>query len=343
MALTCAQLQKVVAKIDRIWADPIAKEDYSSDVGVLEALRKEQTAKIEELTNPDKDKEIRIWWLKDCADTVNDCEDDADDCEFSGDEVSQACEDYALDICINVKFSIEDNVFRTNEANADEALAKALARRLKLLDERLTSKAVAKLNTFVGTNQYTGGIGTVSGVTTYIKASHWGPDMFGYFGMVKTMNRFANPYLIHGSNLFQANWQAQYNAANANQKADAPKLSSMRSYWDLFNVDTINAPDSVSYMIDKGAIAFVSKARYPKNNPKVYQFGQRWSIESKALPGVWYDVYYKERCEMVNGVEKIWHDYKLTARAGVFLNPTGCNADKTGVLKFVCGTAPAES
>lgn len=343
MALTCAQLQKVVTKIDKIWADHQAKQDYTPNVGVLEAIRKEQTARFKELENPDKDKTIRIWWLSDCSETVSDCEDDPDNCDWTGDEVSQKCEDYALDICINTKFSIEDMVFRTNEATADEALAIALARRLKILDEELTKRVTAKLATFVGTNQYTGGIGTVSGVNTYIKASSWGPDMYGYFGMVQILNKFANPFMIHGSNLFQANWQANYNALNQNQKDGAAKLNTMRSYWDLFNVDTINAPDSVSYMIDKGAVAFVSKNRYQVNTPKVYQFGQRFAIESKALPGVIYDVYYKERCATVNGEEKIYHDYKLIARAGVFLNPFGCNEDVTGVLKFVCGTAPSES
>lgn len=334
MALTCAELQKVVAKIERTWLDNQTKMDYVPNIGVLEALRKEQTARMAEIENPDKDKTLRIWWLSQCGLVASDCADDLNDCEFTGDEVSSTCVDYALDICVSTKFSIEDTVFRTNEANAEQALALQFLAALKVLDEELALKAVAKLNAFAGINQYEG-IGDVDGVTTYIAANYWGADMYGYFGMVKTINKFSNPFMIHGSNLYMTNWNASYNMANANQKDAAPKLQSIRSYWDLFNIDAVNNPDLVSYMVDKGAVAFANKARYPLNNPKVYQFGQRWSIESQALPGVVYDVYYKERC-VAN--DKIYHDYKVIGRAGIYNNPAGCTADKTGVIKFVCGT-----
>jgi hypothetical protein len=334
MALTCSELQKVVAKMDRIWLDNQTKMDYVPNIGVLEALRKEQTARMAEIENPEKDKTLRVWWLSQCGLVAEDCTDDANDCDFTGDEVSSTCVDYALDICKSTKFSIEDNVFRNNEASAQEALAIQFLAAMKVLDEELALTAVAKLNAFAGVNQYEG-IGDVDGVTTYIAANYWGADMYGYFGMVKTINKFSNPFMIHGSNLYQTNWNATYNAANANQKDGALKLNSIRSYWDLFNIDTVNNPNLVSYMVDKGAVAFASKARYPLNNPKVYQFGQRWSIESQALPGVFYDVYYKERC-VAN--DKIYHDYKLKARAGIFNNPVGCTAEKTGVIKFVCGT-----
>lgn len=340
---TCTLLQKTIAKIDQIWADNATQSDYDADVELLRALRAEQTASFEELKNPDKDKTMRVWWLQDCSTGVSTCADDAEDCEFSGPEVESKCQDYALDICAHVSFSIEDNVFRTNEADASMALAKAMAARMKELDNYFAQSATAKLDTFAGTNQYTGGIGTVSGVTTYIPSNFWGPDIYGYFNLVKVKNKFKNAFMIHGENLNQWMWQAEFNNQNANNKDQKPKLSSIRSYWDLFNVDMINEGEKISYMVDKGSVAVVNKARYPLNNPKTYQFGKRWSIESKALPGVYYDVYYKERCAMVDGEEKIYHDYKIKLRAGVFLNPTGCNEDKTGVLRFACGTAPAES
>jgi len=333
---TCTELQKVIAKIDKAWMDNQTNQDYVPNIGVLEALRKEQTARLKEIENPDKDKTMRIWWVADCSTGVVECEDGGDDCDWTGPEVESRCKDYALDICSEVKFTISSEVFRTNEASREDALAIAFMARMKELDEHLAGKAVAKLNSFVGTNQYTGGIGQVSGVTTYIPANYWGPDMYGYFGMVKILNKFQNPFLIHGSNLFQTNWQAQYNAQNANGKDGQAKLGTMRSYWDLFNIDTVNSPDQVSYMIEKGAVAFANKARYPLNNPKEFKFGSRWSIESKALPGVFYDVYYKERCD---DNDEIYYDFKMKVRAGIFSNPYGCNEDKTGVLKFVCGSA----
>ncbi len=333
MALTCAQLQKVVAKMDRVWADNQSKNDYAAEVGVLTALRENQTARMAEVENPDKDKTLRIWWLQNCGTAIVECATDADVCEFTGAEVEQKCQDYALDICFSTTFSIEDIQFRNNESNPEEALVINMMAALKSMDESLAQRAVAKLNSFAGINQYEG-IADVDGVTTYIAPNFWGPDMYGYFGMVAKINKFSNPFLIHGSNLYQTKWQQDFNVANANQKDGLPKMNSMKSYWDLFNIDSVNATYKASYMIDKGAVAFASQARYPLNNPRVYQFGQRWSIESKALPGVKYDVYYKERCV---ADDKVWHDYKIVARAGIFNNPVGCNEDKTGVIKFVCG------
>lgn len=343
-SFTAAQLQKVIAKIDTIWADNQTKRDYESNVEALRVLRAEQTARLTEIENPEKDKVIKIIWIADCNTGVSECEDDADLCDFTGAEAEARSQDYALDICGSVKFSIEDNVFRTSEFSREEVLAKQMLKRMRELDEWLTQKVVAKLNTYVGVNQYEGFMGTVDGVQTYILANYWSPDMYGYFNQVAIMNKFRNPYMLHGSNLFQTNWLAQQNQVDANGKAAPNKLLSMRSYWDLFNIDAINAPDKVSYMIEKGSIAFANKAYYPLNSPQTYQFGKRWSIESKALPGVYYDVYYKERCVMVDGVEKVYHDYKITVKAGLFLNPLGCNEDITGIIKFLCVTTiPAES
>jgi hypothetical protein len=337
---TAAQLQKVVAKIDAIWADNQQHADYQANVGLLEALRKEQTAKLKFIENPQKDKVLTVLWVEDCSTGVEDCDGDGeDDCDFTGPEAEAKSTDYALDICGTVKFSIEENMFRTSELEKEEVLAIQMMARLKEMDEYLTQKAAAKLNTFAGVNQYEGGIGTVDGVTTYIEANYWTPDMFGYFGMVQTMNKLRNPFMIHGSNLYLTKWQADKNVSNPTGSADVLKINSMRNYWDLFNIDTINDPDKVSYMIAKGAVAFANKAYYPLNAPRVYQFGKRWSIESKSLPGVFYDVFYKERCVG----EKIYYDFKIKVKAGVFLNPNGCNDEVTGVLKFVCGPVPAES
>jgi hypothetical protein len=207
------------------------------------------------------------------------------------------------------------------------------------MDEKLAMIVAAKLQAFAGVNQYEGFPGQVDGVNTYIPASYWAPDLYGYFNLVKIKNKLRNPYMIHGSNLYMTNWNNQYLVANANQKDGLPKLQSMRSYWDLFNIDAANPNEQVSYLITKGAIAIANKAKYPLNSPKVWTFGKRWSIESKALPGIYYDVIYKERCEG----ENVFYDFKIKFLGGVFLNPFGCNEDVTGVLRFVCGNAPAES
>lgn len=334
---TCTALQKVIAKADKLWMDNQQKMDYVPQVEVVTALRKEQTAKLEEIRNPQKDVTLKIWWVKDCNTGVE--TDDEDDCEISGPEAETECKEYALDIKRMVKFSNRENRHRTNEVSREEELAVQMLARMKELDEDVAQTCVAKLNTFIGENQFTSGIGQVDGVTTWISPSYWTGDMYGYFEQVRIMNKLSNPFIIHGSNLFQQKWNYEYIQANANGKDMLPKLQSMRSYWDMFNIDSVNSPDKVSYMITKGAVALANKAYYPLNSPVEFMTAnpsKRWSIESKAIPGFFYDMIYTMTCDG----EDIIHNYKIKCKFGVYLNPFGCNDEVTGVLKFVCGDGP---
>lgn len=328
---TCAQLQKVMVEVDRIWADTQRKRDYESKVEALRAIRENQTARLSALQDPAKDNVLKVFWPSDCTSGLDDC---GDDCEIGGPEPEANCQDHELDICKTTGFQIKEKLFRTIEGSREQYVAVALARRLKELDEFLAQTVIAKLNAFAGDNKFLGGIGDPDANGTYIAASYWTPEIYGYFTQVMIMNQFSTAYMLHGSNLFQMYWNAQKNSANSDTKDQLLKMTSLPSYWDMFNVDSVNVGQQVSYMITPGAVAFVNKAYYPLNSPlQVTPLQQRWSIESKALPGVYYDVYYTSEC---SGNE-IYHKWSLYVKAGFFLNPLGCDPDVTGVIKFICG------
>lgn len=328
---TCAELQQIIVEVDRIWADTQQARDYQSKVNVLTAIRQEQTARLELIENPEKDRELKVYWPTDCNTNLADCD---DDCVIGGPEAEAQCETYALDICKTTGFSIREKIFRTSNLSREQVVAKSLAKRLRELDEFLARTMVAKLNAFAGKNQFLDGIGDPDndGVT-YIAPSYWNADLYGYFAQVQIMNQFDDVFMLHGANLFQINWLASMNNANQNQKDELLKLQQIRSYWDMFNIEGVNGNVKASYMLTRGAVAFANKAYYPLNNPVEYYNQMRWSIESKALPGVYYDVYYTNEC--VNN--DIKHSWSLYVKAGIFLNPLGCDEDVTGVIKFVCG------
>jgi hypothetical protein len=328
---SCSQLQRIQVEVDRIWADTQQHQDYEPQVEVLRAIRAEQTARLQLIENPEKDLEVRVYWPADCSTNLADC---SDDCTIGGPEPESQCTSYSLDICKTTGFSIKEKRFRTNELSREAVVAKAMAKRLKELDEYLAQAVVAKLNAFAGANLFLGGIGDPDNDdVTYIAPSYWTPDIYGYFTQVAIMNKLSSVFIIHGSNLFQMYWQAQMNQANANNKDQILKLQAIRSYWDMFNIDSVNGSTKASYMISKGAVAFANKAYYPLNAPINYKDDSRWSIESKALPGVYYDVYYNNECTS-NDVQ---HNWSLYVKAGIFLNPLGCDDSVTGVIKFVCG------
>lgn len=327
---TCAQLLKIQVEVDKVWADNVQNRDYVAKVDALTAIRTEQTAKLSELQNSEKDEVVKIIWPQDCSTSLADC---GNDCAPGGPEPESGCVEMSLDICKQAGFTVREKIFRTLQGTREQYVAKALAKRMKELDEFLAQTAVAKLNLFAGKNQFLQGIGDPenSGIT-YIAPSYWTPDVYGYFAQVQTMNKFGDVYMLHGSNLYQMYWQAKMNNVNQDQKDQLNKMSSIRSYWDMFNVDMVNGADKTSYMIQRGAIAFVSKAYYGAV-PTDYFTQQRWSIESKNLPGVYYDVVYTNRC--LNN--EIYHDWTLYVKAGFFKNPIGCDPNVTGIIKFVCG------
>lgn len=332
---SCAALQKVNVAIDRIWLDNQTKQDYVAYSDTIKAVLQEQTASFPDLKDPLKDKTVKVYWVADCDSDIIDCD---DECSVGGETPEASCKEYALDICRKVGFTVPEKEFRTSNLSREEVVARAMLRRLKTLDEDLSKKAVAKLNIFAGKNQWTGGIGQVEGASgdTYLKPAYWTADLFGYLSQAGQMNKFQNPFLLNGTNLYQQQWMAQFNNANANEKDQALKMGSIRSYWDLFNIDSENNPDKISYMIDRGAVAFVSKVYNPASPVEYSGAGlTKYSIPSRSIPGVFYDVVYTNRCEN----DEIYHDWSISYNAGIFQNPLGCNADVTGILRFLCGEA----
>lgn len=326
----CAELLMVQAEIDRIWADNQTKVDFQSYAESLRVIKERQTAELRDLENSEKDETVKVYWATDCNTSIEDC---GDDCDPSGPELEARCKEYVLDICKQANFTVREKTFRASKLSRQEVVAKGMMKRMKELDEYLAQTVISKLDAFAGVNSFAG-IGSVGGDgTTYIDASFWTPNIMGYFSQVALMNKLSGAYMIHGTNLWNVMWQAQFNNLNQDQKDQMAKLGSLPQFWDPFNVDLVNSPVLASYMIARGAVAFVNKAYYPLNSPVTYMDDMRWSVESPSMPGVFYDVIYKNRC-LGN---EIYHDFSIQVKAGIFDNPYGCDEERTGVLKFVCG------
>jgi hypothetical protein len=265
---TCAELLEVLVAMDTIWADAqtLQNNDFQSDVEALQAIRATQTARFEELTDPAKDKTVKVYWVTDCSESIEAC---SNDCSFDGPELEAKCEEYTLGQCRQAPFKVKEKAFRALAVNRDEAVAKGLLKRMKELDNYIAQYLISKLNTFAGVNQFEG-IGDVENSgTTYVAASYWTADIFAYFNQVAKMNKFGAVTMIHGNNLWALNWSAQMNSLNQNQKDQIAKFNSLSNVWDPFNVDTVNVGEKVSYMVSNGSVAFVSK-NYYSTSPTTY-------------------------------------------------------------------------
>lgn len=326
-------LKNIQIKADQIWLDRIQKQDYTADVGVVQALLANQTAQITPVEGK-KDVDVEISWINACEVADRTCT----ACTMGGEELSTNMEEYSLDICREVPFYVNDNDFRNNLFDPEEVIAKGFISADKELSEYLAGLAVAWLNANKGTNAVTVGKGQVSGTDTYVSAHLWDAGLMAYLVRVGLINKFIDPYLISGNQLFEQVWNAEKEYGNADGKGNVAKFGTFRTYFDLINIDAVNSPDLITYLVSRGAFALAHKTRFGPNVTK-YMDRHAWSMESRFLPGVNFDVEYVNSCDDCASTKPAGqiHYFKLTVNAGMFLNPLGCDATRTGVLTFICG------
>ncbi|MBW1674113.1 MAG: hypothetical protein JRJ45_10805 [Deltaproteobacteria bacterium] len=326
-------LVNIQVKADSIWMDRIQREDYVPEAQVVNCIIDQTTAKFGALKGK-KDPTVDVGWINACEVSAASCT----DCTISGTELSTNVEEYYLNREQCAEFSVCENDFRDNFFDMEDVIAKGFLKASLALDEWWAGQVVAVLNANVGVNEITTGKGAVAGTTTYVLPAYWNADLFGYFARVAIGNRIKRPMLISGANLFESKFIADFEACCENKKG---KFGSMDVCFDLFNIDSTNSPDLVTYMINRGALAFVTKAYYEgisAASPSKYMDQNRWSMPSFSLPGVIYDVHYDNECSGCG--DFFTHNFKLKTFGDIFLNPVGCTATRTGVLEFECGEEP---
>lgn len=336
----CGKLLEVKAKVAEIFnGEGVISKEYVPDVEPALAILASQTANFEVLAQPEKDREVKVYWLDDCDDT--DPEDCTDQCSIDGDEIGDQCANYTLGECFEKTFTVTEERFRTSLWSREEVVARAMLKKMKLMDEYWAAKAIAFLDASSGINKFAGQY-TVSGSTTYIPAVAWNPDIFGYIDTALWMNKLSGGKMLSGTLLKQYMWKVGMETSDPTGASAQAKMTSFGvPYFDR-RLDTILGEKAL-FLWDPNAAALVTKARHEAYGPEGRKVDtadgpqvHMMTIDSNSLPGVSYDLYYQEVCAS----NDITHKWKLKTRGDIFLNPQGCDTDRTGVLKFVCGEAP---
>lgn len=328
---SASQLAQTIIKADAMFADDMMKADFEGNVDSWKAIKAEQNANVSILEDPEKDREVKVHWINMCGQDAEDC--DGDDCDLAGAELGSDSKVYSLGLCKQFKFTVDEMTFRTNNYSMEDAVAKGFLKADKALSEAITKSGISRIESFKGTNTVTDGVGTVNAGTTEtdIAAADWNERLFAYLYRVGIQNQMSNPFLLSGTNLFEDRLVTMLAEANANGKGAAQLFKLMRTYFDLFNIDIMNSPALKTYMINRGSIAFASKAYYGATPTQYIGAGQsRYSIASRNLEGVRFDVHYTNRCTS----STMKHDFQVKVKYDYFLNPTGCDAGRTGVLAF---------
>lgn len=318
-------LQSVRLMVDEAMLDVNLKRDYEPKWETLKAITENQTAKVKALENKDKDYTVEVEFPHACSLEV------ADNvaCETGGVDVSTNVKSYTLSKSKMVKFDIDEIDYRSNDFEAAQLMAKAFLAADKALVEQINKTAIASLFANKGTNSYAGSIGTISGTDTNIAPANWTAATIPYFQHVAVHNEIKNPFIINGDNLFEAYAKAAFDSGNADGKGDVAAYNYMKMYWDIPTMDTESSA-VVSYMVDKGAMFFASRSKYPEQM-QTLTWGKRWTMPSQFVPGLIYDVLLEEACS--SDFNKT--SFKVVANYDVLAAPTGCTSTKTGVFRFV--------
>ena len=330
---------------DRMLLDSRIKQQFIPKMDVFNYMQSLQNPSLNVKFNEraKKDYDVEIHWMNACSDF--ELQEDVN-CVRGGEELSTNAQTYSLTNHFTYGFSVREEEFRDNEHDFQEAIAKGMLRIDKQITEAYCQYLVGQLNTFSGVNQVTNGRGSIDpidGTITNIDPADWTAEVMAYFSRVMQMNRFDNAALLTGSNLYETLIVAAANNANVDDKGDYILWGRIPIYNDLFNVDSVNDPDLMTYMVSPYATAQVSKAF----NPDYMRYFDHaaYTEPSRFMPGLSYDVWYDNSCytpesqsTSVRYNDMVLHNWKIRLNAELFQNPFGCNDiggdDNTGVLRF---------
>jgi hypothetical protein len=328
MAITNSALPLVLRRASEVWPGSMTEKDFVAHIDTLRALKDQQTAQLQYVNLPDG-VDARIAWINQCDLTVDTLV--TTDCSFTGQEADTYNKDISINQAKQTTFSVPLDAWRDNLFGFADAVAVNLNKAMIAQAEAVAQYAVGVIEANLGTNTYdNGGKWTVSGTSNSVPGAEWeSTAIFGKFQILARKNRFNNPFILSGENLYQLAYMARTSAGNGEGKGDFQRINEMPIYNDIWNVDTVNTPALKSYVIERGTFAFLSKGYYPMGEPEVLNGNfQRFSMKNRFFPELIHDVETLVDCS--SGVWK--QHWKVIPRYKVEINPTGCTTTRTGVV-----------
>jgi hypothetical protein len=331
MAITASALPFLLTRATTAWPGSMLEQDFVPQIETLNVIAAQQTARID--PNLPLEAKSYITWMNNCDIAEGDC---TDSCTISGPTADSTRQEIEMVRCKEIAYvePLDPWIMggRVNEFALADALAVNLNKAMKVAAEGAAQYAVTKINTFLGVNLQTLIPNwTVTSTDTDVPFSEFDTTrVFGRFARTAQRNKFNSPYLLSGGTLNDLVYMSRTGSMNADGKGDANRILTQPIYEDVFNLPVVNGSAEIIYMINRGSLAFASRGWYGTTPTTLGGNTTRFSIPNRFFPQLIHDVEVQETC--TGGAWSV--STKVKHRYDLFLNPVGCTATQTGVLKF---------
>lgn len=327
-----------IARVSAMGANSRLNADNQAWFNTVRAIAENNRWQFGELMRSDKDVTVQGIYTHLCANNAGDYTAD-NYCTQTCGEPSTNAKNFTMPTPIFDCFTLNENIGRTNEINMDELFMTSRMgverNLLQLLSQRIISTVIEPN---LGVNAYTLGKGTINGTDTEFASAYWNANLVPEIMQTAMRNKFNDYYLLDSGLLYNSMMMANFNRGNANGSGDFAAFGALKYYADTFNIDAVNTPDRVMYIIEPNAIGFMTKSHLPnitQTAPKQVAADEwRWSESSMMFPNISFDVHMTIACDPLTD-QKVT-TYKYILRWGAWINPTGCDTTNTGILRTVC-------
>lgn len=335
MAFETAVLRDAQVKLDAMAQDSNLSKQYQPQVAGLRKIMQNQTATLNEaktkLAQSDKNYGGKVYmnWI-----TTGNIVEGAvgSNCTLTEAELDAAAVPFDLSMEFKTGFSINEDEMKNSMFSPAELIATGMMKALQVMDEGYAKRVIAKADAYAGTNLYPG-IGTFAAGQTTIPGASYNKALLAYLVRTAEANRLKNYFILDSGELFEEMFLAKINQQNAEGKGLANLFNQFDIDFDLVNFARA-AVTTDTLLIDRSALAFVTRNRFENTVPEAKVGQKRYKIASKALPGVFYDVYYAETCITSGGKDQIVETFRLQTQGDLLKAP---ELTYPGVLSFAKG------
>lgn len=337
-----AALAAIALRAEAMWTGAQALNN-PVNAEAARAVLVNQTAQFREFDDyTTKNKKVNVTWLDTCDLVDEECE---PNCEITGPEIDAQVEEYEPTICRKIDFSVDETAGRDDIYTVQEKSAAALSRAIGKLDEFWARQVMSSLDLYAGVNAFPAPwTYDAANRTTNIPAAQYNLSMYANLILQAQRNNLGNAYFIENGDLMAELLNAQLDGGNWDGKGDLARSQALRMYHDLFNFGKAGVTDSL-FAINPNAVA-MKTVNYNADSPKTLGGTVQqvvYTVPSRVLPGVKYDVYYSFTCTTPAGAARAHyvHAWRIETNGFVALNPTDCpitvggtEVNPTGVLGY---------